>query len=74
MIRINCEDLEPREVGNVDKKVFVTGGVMYLADSTSFSVGDQEENSKVPDTEVSLSFLLTLHHLTCTVLEGNSFW
>ena len=43
MIRVKREDLDLWEVSNVDKKASVRGGVMYLAESTSFSVGGQEE-------------------------------
>ena len=37
------KDFDPREVSNVDKKAFARGGIMYLAESTSLSVGCQEE-------------------------------
>ena len=71
------KDFDPREVSNVDKKGSARGVVMYLAEKTSLWVTKKSrhlENSKVPDAEVSLSFLLTRHHffhLNC--LEGNIF-
>ena len=42
MIRVKREDLHPREVSNVDKQASARGAVMYLAESTSFSVGGQK--------------------------------
>ena len=43
MIRVKREDFDPREVSNVHKKASASRSVMYLAESTSRSVGGQEE-------------------------------
>ena len=43
MVRVKRENFDPREVSYVDKKASARGGVMYLAGSTSLSMGSQEE-------------------------------